>query len=104
MPYHRRARRIERRGAAAVEFAATLPFLLYLCVIGIDWARLMYFTIAVENCARNGAVYECDPVMKPESPYADVTAAALGASPGLSPTGSLAQAVIWFSRLFTDHV
>jgi Flp pilus assembly protein TadG len=78
-------RRTARRGAAAVELAVLLPFLAYICVIATDWARLFYYTIAAENCARAGALYAADPVSAPESPYPDVTAAALGSAPHLNP-------------------
>jgi len=81
-----------RRAGAAVELAALLPFLAYLAVIGTDWARLLYYTITVESCARAGALYAADPTTKGESPYADTTAAALGASPGLKPTPTVTEA------------
>jgi Flp pilus assembly protein TadG len=75
-----------RRAGAAVEFAVLLPFLIFLAVIGTDWARLFYYTIAIESCARTGALYAADPVSQPESPYANVTEAALSAAPNLNPT------------------
>jgi Flp pilus assembly protein TadG len=46
-----------RRGAAAVELALLLPLLCFLFVIAVDFARVFYFTITVENCARCGAIY-----------------------------------------------
>jgi Flp pilus assembly protein TadG len=49
-----------RPGAAAAEFAALLPFLLLLGVVSADWARLLYFTIGTETCARNGALVLSD--------------------------------------------
>jgi Flp pilus assembly protein TadG len=58
-----------RRGAAAVEFAAVLPFLLFLAVIATDWARLFYHTITVEQAARCGALYAADMVTQFESRY-----------------------------------
>jgi len=74
-----------RRGAAAVEAAGVLPFLLYLCVIGADWARLMYYTITIEHCARNGALWASDSIYAAQSPYATLTDAALADAPNLSP-------------------
>jgi Flp pilus assembly protein TadG len=74
-----------RRGAAAVEFAALLPFLAYLAVIGTDWARLFYYTIAIDGCARAGALYASDPFSPQTSPYPDVTTAALASAPKLKP-------------------
>jgi len=45
------------RGAAAVEFALILPFLCFAFVAAVDFARVFYYSIAVNNCARNGALY-----------------------------------------------
>ena len=74
-----------RRGVAAVELAFLLPFLAFLFVIAVDWSRIFYFTVIVTNCARNGALYACDPVTQPSSPYQNVTAAALADAKDLSP-------------------
>ena len=46
-----------RGGAASVELALLLPFLCFLFVIAVDYARLFYFAVTVQNCARNGAYY-----------------------------------------------
>jgi len=46
-----------RRGATAVELALVLPFLMFLFVIAVDYARIFYYGIILENCARNGAYY-----------------------------------------------
>ena len=46
-----------RRGATAVELALVLPFLMFLFVIAIDYARIFYYGVILENCARNGAYY-----------------------------------------------
>ncbi len=46
-----------RSGAAAVELAILLPFLCFLFVIAVDFARVFYFTLTLQNCARNGAYY-----------------------------------------------
>ncbi len=48
--------------------------------------RLFYYTIAIENCARAGALYAADPTTAPEAAYSNVTAAALGSAPNLNPT------------------
>ena len=48
-----------RPGVAATELALWLPLLCFLFVIAVDYARIFYFTVAVANCARNGAVYGC---------------------------------------------
>jgi hypothetical protein len=84
-----RARHSDRRSAAAtVELAALLPFLMFLCVIGTDWARLFYYTITVEACARNGAIYASDSDYASKSPYTSVQQASLAeASKLLDTTG-----------------
>ena len=46
-----------RRGAAAVELAVLLPFLTYLLVGAVDFARVFYYSLTVMNCAREGAIY-----------------------------------------------
>lgn len=46
-----------RRGAAAVELAVLLPILCFLFVIAIDYARIFYFSLTLENAARNGAYF-----------------------------------------------
>src|SRR6266540_111033 len=49
--------RPRRRGTAAVELALLLPFLCFAFVAAVDFARVFYYSIAVSNCARNGALY-----------------------------------------------
>jgi Flp pilus assembly protein TadG len=66
-----------RRGAAVVELAIVLPLLVFLFVVAIDYCRLFYFSQIVGNCARNGAMYCCDPYSPMRSLYADTEAAAL---------------------------
>ena len=90
-----------RRAAAAVEFAVLAPFLVFLFVIAVDWARVFYYSIAVKNCARNGALYMSlqQSAKTTTSPYTDsgivnlyansadpVTAAALADASDLTPT------------------
>ena len=77
--------RKSRSGAATVELAVLLPFLLYLTVVAVDWARLLYYTISIENCARAGAFYASDSIAQGESPYTSVAAAARAEAPGLDP-------------------
>jgi Flp pilus assembly protein TadG len=83
--------RTKRKGAAIVEFAVLLPFLLYLCVVAVDWARLLYFSQCVNDCARSGALWASDEETQRKSRYTTVQAAALAESPGLSPTPSVTQ-------------
>jgi TadE-like protein len=46
------------RGAAAVELALLLPVLVFCSMITVDFARVAYVQVALQNCARNGALYE----------------------------------------------
>ena len=50
-------RRRKRRGAAVVELAVLAPFLCFLFVCAVDYARVFYLAVTVQNCARNGAYY-----------------------------------------------
>ncbi len=50
--------RQRRRGAAAVELAALLPLILFLSMASVDFARVIYVLVTLQNCARNGALYE----------------------------------------------
>jgi Flp pilus assembly protein TadG len=54
----KRKRRQARRGAAAVELAVLLPVLAFWAMATVDYARLAYAQLALQNCARNGALYE----------------------------------------------
>src|ERR1700723_712886 len=49
---------LARRGAAAVELALLLPVLIFCSMITVDFARVAYVLVALQNSARNGAVYE----------------------------------------------
>lgn len=73
-----------RGGAAAVELAVLLPFLVFLFVVAVDFARVFYFSQVIENCARNGALYASN-VSATQSPYASVEAAALADAGALTP-------------------
>ena len=103
MPRQHRA----RRAAAAVEFAVVAPFLVFMFMIAVDWARVFYYSIAVTNCARNGALYmsQQQSAKTTSSPYTDsgyvnlyvnaaspVTAAALADAPDLTPTPTVTSA------------
>ena len=47
-----------RRGAAAVELATLLPVLVFMAMASVDFARVIYVLVTLQNCARNGALYE----------------------------------------------
>jgi Flp pilus assembly protein TadG len=73
-----------RRGTAAVELAVLLPFLVFVFVIGIDYARVFYHGLTLNNCARNGALYgSLNPTNAADS--AGIQAAALVDATNLSP-------------------
>jgi Flp pilus assembly protein TadG len=72
-------------GASAVELALLLPLLALLFLATVDFARLYYHYTVINNCARNGALYACDPTAAAESPYPDLTTAALADATDLSP-------------------
>jgi Flp pilus assembly protein TadG len=46
-----------RRGTAAVELAVLLPFLVGLFLFATDFARILYYTITIENCVLDGALF-----------------------------------------------
>lgn len=75
----------ERRGAAAVELALVLPFLVFMFVVSVDYSRIFYYTQVVENCARNGALYASDPLAAASNLYSSVQQAALADAGSLSP-------------------
>jgi len=60
MTLRAQVQRATRPGATVVELAFVLPFLLFLFVIAVDYARIFYYGIILENCARNGAYYASD--------------------------------------------
>ena len=41
-----------RSGVAATELAILLPLIALLFAIGVDWCRIFYHSVTVENCAR----------------------------------------------------
>lgn len=79
-----------RAGAATVELAVLLPFLAFLFVIAVDYSRIFYYSVTITNCARNGAVWACDPVGTPQSPYTSVEQAALADAQNLAPMPAVA--------------
>jgi len=85
-----RVRKSDRRsGAAAVEFAFLLPLLMFLAVIAADWARLFYYTVTIEACARNGAIWQSDADYRSKSPYATLQEAATAEAPQLNATATV---------------
>jgi len=81
-----------RYGVAAVETAFLLPLLAFLFAIAVDFAQIYFFSTTIMNCARNGAVYACDPVVAAQSPYTSLEQAALADASSLSPQPTVTSA------------
>src|SRR5436190_11146956 len=81
-----------RRGAAVVELAVLLPLLVFSFVITVDFARIFYFSLTLQNCARAGALYASDPYVADESPFASTQAAALADAKNLTPQPTITKA------------
>jgi Flp pilus assembly protein TadG len=75
-----------RRAAATVELAVLLPFLVFLFVLAVDWARVFYYSVIITNSARQGALYASDPLAQSQSPYTSVSDAALADASDLQPS------------------
>jgi Flp pilus assembly protein TadG len=54
---HQRNDAAARFGSATVELAILLPFLCFAFILAIDYGRVFYYSLTVENCARSGASY-----------------------------------------------
>jgi Flp pilus assembly protein TadG len=74
----------KRGGVAAVEFAVLLPLLVLTFVLAVDFGRVFYTSLTLQNCAWAGALYASDPHVADESPFANVTEAALADAANLS--------------------
>ncbi len=59
-----RRRTAARPGSVAVELAILLPLLVFLAVIGVDYARVFSRTLILETASRNAAFYACQDVNK----------------------------------------
>jgi Flp pilus assembly protein TadG len=79
-----RHRQDRRRGVAAVELAVLLPFMMFLFIVCVDFARVFYYSQTLANCARNGAIYGSN-LVTAQSPYTSVQQAALADASNLSP-------------------
>jgi Flp pilus assembly protein TadG len=87
----RNRNRNNRRGASVVELAVCLPLLVFLFVIAVDFARVYFVSITLANSARAGALYASDPATMDESPFANVTEAALADATNLTPAPTITQ-------------
>jgi Flp pilus assembly protein TadG len=73
-----------RRGVSSVELAVLLPLLTFLFVITIDYARVFFQSVTINNCARQGALYGSqDPTHAADT--AGIQAAALNDASNLNP-------------------
>ena len=80
--------RPNRTGTAVVELAVLLPFLCFILVATIDYARVFYDYLTVTNCACNGALYgSIDATHAADS--AGIQNAALADATDLKPTPSV---------------
>ena len=79
----------QRRGAAVVELAVLLPLLVFLFVITVDFARIYYFSVTLQNCARAGALHASDPLVADESAFASTEAAALSDATNITPSPTI---------------
>jgi Flp pilus assembly protein TadG len=73
-----------RRGAAAVEAAFLLPFLVFLGIIAVDFARVFYYDLTLYSCARNGALYASGDILYSTN-LPGIQAAALADATNLNP-------------------
>jgi Flp pilus assembly protein TadG len=67
-----------------VELAILLPFLAFILVVAVDFSRIFYASMTLNNCARNGALYGCDNPANAQD-TAGIQSAALADAPNLSP-------------------
>jgi len=74
-----------------VELAFLLPLLCFLAVVATDFAQIFYYDLTVYNCARDGALWACDPIQQAQSPYTNVTDAALADASNLTPQPTVTQ-------------
>ncbi len=84
--------RAKRSGAAALELAILLPLLIFLFIIGIDYARVFYSTVTITNCARNGAIYgSLDPTHSVDT--TGIQSAAIADAANLNPAPDVSSTV-----------
>jgi hypothetical protein len=76
-----------RRAVAATELAVMLPFLLFMWIIAIDWARIFFYTVTLEYAARDGAYYASN--YPGIYDYTSAQDAAFGETSNISPTPAL---------------
>jgi Flp pilus assembly protein TadG len=84
-------RRRSRRGAAVAEFAVLLPVLAFLFMVATDYARIFYYAVIINNCARSGALYgRAGPTYATDTVGIQNAALADAAAQDVSPTPNVA--------------
>lgn len=68
-----------------VELAIVLPLLVLIFFMTLDFARMYYFSVTLQNVARSGALYASDPYVADESPFSSTQDAALADASNLDP-------------------
>ena len=71
---------------ASAELAIVLATLTFICLATCDYARCIFATVTIANCARNGALYQCDTAFAAKTPYASLQAAVQADAGNLSST------------------
>jgi hypothetical protein len=70
---------------ASAELAVVLSTLMFICLATCDYARCIFAAVTVANCARNGALYQCDPTFAATTPYTSLQSAVQADAGNLSP-------------------
>jgi len=58
----RRSSAIRRNGAISVELAVLLPLVMFMAVIGVDYARIFSRALILETASRNGALWASEDI------------------------------------------
>jgi len=80
-----------RRGQSAVELALAVPVLVLLLVIGSDYSRIFYVSVAVNSAARAGAQYGSQTVITAADSTGMIAAAKTDGANLLSLTATASQ-------------
>jgi hypothetical protein len=70
---------------ASAELAVVVSTLTFISLGACDYARCVFATLTVANCARNGALYQCDPTFATQTGYASLQLAVQADAGNLSP-------------------
>lgn len=79
------SKRNQRRGAAAAELAVLLPLLFFIFLAVVDFARIFYPAMTIQNAARNGALWLADEVYRNQSGHATLLDAVTEDTNNLDP-------------------